>query len=450
MLTAASPVAPLGSHELLMFLLQVGLLLGAAVLLGRLARRLGMPSVVGELCAGVVLGPSLLVPLAPGFAEWLLPQGPGAMHLLDAVGQIGVLLLVGITGMNVDLGLVRRKGRAAVLVSMGGLVVPFAGGVAVAAAVPAALLVEGTDRTVFALFAGVALCVSALPVIAKTLLDMGLLHRDIGQLTIGASVLDDIAGWLLLSVVSAMATTGVQGAAMVWTVLSLLAFVLCAWFAGRPLVARLLRWSTRSGGDSAPALCTVLIVLGAVASHAIHMEAVIGAFLVGLVISYSGEMPREKLAPLRTVAVAVLAPLFFATAGLRIDLTALARLEVLGTALLVLFVAVAGKYAGAYAGARAGRLGHWEGLALGAGMNARGVIEVIIAMVGLRLGILTTGMYTIIVLVAIVTSVMAPPLLRLAVRRMPVTVEERAREQLMNGAAGAGPKAHTPAAGSNS
>ncbi|UYM24671.1 cation:proton antiporter [Streptomyces albus] len=450
MLTAASPVAPLGSHELLMFLLQVGLLLGAAVLLGRLALRLGMPSVVGELCAGVVLGPSLLVPLAPGFAEWLLPQGPGAMHLLDAVGQIGVLLLVGITGMNVDLGLVRRKGRAAVLVSVGGLVVPFAGGVAVAAAVPAALLVEGTDRTVFALFAGVALCVSALPVIAKTLLDMGLLHRDIGQLTIGASVLDDIAGWLLLSVVSAMATTGVQGAAMVWTVLSLLAFVLCAWFAGqtarrppaavvdaerRRLGARAVHRADRAGRRRQPRHPH--------GGRHRRLPRRPGDQLLR-------EMPREKLAPLRTVAVAVLAPLFFATAGLRIDLTALARLEVLGTALLVLFVAVVSKYAGAYAGARAGRLGHWEGLALGAGMNARGVIEVIIAMVGLRLGILTTGMYTIIVLVAIVTSVMAPPLLRLAVRRMPVTVEERAREQLMNGAAGAGPKAHTPAAGSNS
>ncbi|MFD5183561.1 cation:proton antiporter [Streptomyces sp. NPDC058372] len=451
MVLSAAPIAPLGSHELLMFLLQVGLLLGAAVLLGRLAQRLGMPSVVGELCAGVVLGPSLLAPLAPGFAAWLMPQGPESMHLLDAVGQVGVLLLVGITGMNVDLGLVRRKGKAAVLVSTGGLVVPFAGGVAVAAVIPAALLAEGSDRTVFALFTGVALCVSALPVIAKTLLDMGLLHRNIGQLIVGASVMDDIAGWLLLSVVSAMATTGVYGPDIVWTVLSLLAFVLCAWSVGRPLVRRLLRWSARSGGgESTPALCVVLVVLGSVASHAIHMEAIIGAFLVGLVISNCGEMPRERLAPLRVIAVSVLAPLFFATAGLRIDLTAMARPEVAGSALLVLFVAIAGKYIGAYAGARAGRLGHWEGLALGAGMNARGVIEVIIAMVGLRLGILTTEMYTIIVLVAIVTSVMAPPLLRIAVRRMPVTVEERARERLMAGTPAAEPKTGPPAVESNS
>ncbi|MFJ9003806.1 cation:proton antiporter [Streptomyces canus] len=439
---SASPLAPLGAHALLMFLLQIGVLLGTAVLLGQLARRLGMPSIVGELCAGVVLGPSLLTPLAPDFATWLLPRQPESMHLLDAAGQLGVLLLVGITGMNIDLGLVRRKGKAAALVSAGGLVVPFAGGVAAALALPAALLVDGVDRTVFALYAGVALCVSALPVIAKTLLDMGMLHRNIGQLIVSASVVDDIAGWLLLSVVSAMATTGVHGPDVVRSVVSLAGLLAGAWFVGRPLVRRLLRWSARSGhGESLPAVCTVLIVLGAAASQALGMEAIIGAFLVGVLISSSNEADRERLAPMRIFAVTVLAPLFFATAGLRIDLTALARPEVAGSALLVLSVAVVGKFAGAYAGARTGRLGHWEGLALGAGMNSRGVIEVIIAMVGLRLGILTTEMYTIIVLVAIVTSVMAAPLLRAAVRRMPVTREERVRERVMAG---------RPAAESNS
>ncbi len=434
MTLAASPVAPLGAHELLVFLLQIGVLLGTAVLLGRLAQRLGMPSVVGELCAGVVLGPSLLAHLAPGLSGWLLPRQPDQIHLLDAVGQLGVLLLVGITGMHIDLGLVRRKGKAAALVSAGGLVVPFAGGVAIAFALPVTLLAEGGDRTVFALFIGVALCVSAIPVIAKTLLDMGLLHRNIGQLTISASVVDDIVGWLLLSVVSAMATTGVRDGDIVFSVVALAALVAVVWFVGRPLVRRLLRLAARSA-DREPtvALCTVLIILGAAASHALGMEAILGAFLAGIVIGSSGEMDRERLAPLRVFSIGVLAPLFFATAGLRMDLTALARPAVLGAALLVLLVAVVGKFAGAYAGARAGRLSHWEGLALGAGMNARGVIEVIIAMVGLRLGVLTTEMYTIVVLVAIVTSLMAAPALRFAVRRMPVTEEERERERVLIG-----------------
>jgi Kef-type K+ transport system membrane component KefB len=142
---------------------------------------------------------------------------------------------------------------------------------------------------------------------------------------------------------------------------------------------------------------------------------------------------RARLASLSCFTMAVLAPFFFATAGLRMDLTALRHLEVLGSAVVVLLVAVAGKFVGVYAGARAVRLGRWDALALGAGMNARGVIEVIIAMVGLRLGVLTTQMYTIIILVAIATSLMAPPLLRLAVRRIEVTGEETEREKELVG-----------------
>lgn len=137
------------------------------------------------------------------------------------------------------------------------------------------------------------------------------------------------------------------------------------------------------------------------------------------------------MTPLRTLVISVLAPIFFATAGLRMDLTALARPAVLISAVAVLAVAVVGKFVGAYLGARASRLSHWEGLALGAGLNARGVIEVIVAMVGLRLGILNTAAYTIVVLIAIATSLMAPPTLRYAARRIEVTTEEREREKVL-------------------
>jgi Kef-type K+ transport system membrane component KefB len=150
------------------------------------------------------------------------------------------------------------------------------------------------------------------------------------------------------------------------------------------------------------------------------------------VIGSSRWLDRERLAPLRTFVMAVLAPLFFATAGLRMDLTALAQPAVLAAALLVLAIAIAGKFAGAYLGARAARLPHWDAVALGAGLNARGAIEVIIAIVGLQLGVLTTATYTIIVLVAIVTSLIAPPMLRFAARHIEVTDEEHARGLLMD------------------
>ncbi|MFI7696184.1 cation:proton antiporter [Nonomuraea sp. NPDC049655] len=412
---------PLGAHELLVFMLQLGLLLGLAVLLGRLAVRLRMPAIVGELTVGVLLGPSLLNHLAPALKFTQL-------HLLDAVGQVGVLLLVAITGVQLDFGLVRRRGATAVKVSVAGLVVPLGLGVAAGFLLPASLLVEGTSVTVFALFLGVATCVSAIPVIAKTLTDMKLLHRDVGQLCLTAGMVDDAFGWFMLSVVSAMATTGVRTGQIVLSLVYLVALVPFALWVGRPLVRWTMRAATRSD-EPGPAVATavVLVLLAAAGTHALGLEAILGAFVCGALIGRSGHADAAWLAPLRTIVLSVLAPLFFATAGLRMDLTLLARPDVLAAAGVVLGVAIVGKFLGAYLGALLSRLSAWEAFALGAGMNARGVIEVIVAMVGLRIGIIDTAMYTIVIVVAIVTSLMAPPILRVAMRRVELTAEERLR-----------------------
>jgi Kef-type K+ transport system membrane component KefB len=425
---AGAPVPPLGHDALLVFLLQVGLLLLLAIALGRLAVRFGMPSVVGELSVGVLLGPSVLDTVAPSLSGWLLPKDPEQMHLLDAFGQVGVLMLVAFAGMHMDLGLIRRRGGAAAGISAGGLVVPLGLGIAAGLLVPTRLLVEPGDRGVFVLYLGVAMCVSALPVIAKTLIDMNLMHRNVGQLTMTAGMVDDAFGWMMLSIVSALATTGFRAGQLGLSVLYLTLFVAVATVAGRPLVRRAIGAAARSG-NSGPVVATavVIVLLGSAASHALRLEAVFGAFVCGILIGTVAKEHRARLAPLGTVTMSVLAPIFFAVAGLRVDITALADPLVLVSAIALLLVAVVGKFAGAYAGARASRLGHWEGIALGAGMNARGVIEIVVAMVGLRLGILTVEVYTIIVLIAIATSLMAPPILRRAMARVELTAEEELR-----------------------
>lgn len=433
-MTEPTPLAPISAHGLLVLLLQLGLLLGLALLLGRLAVRLRMPAVVGELTAGVLVGPSVLAHLAPSVSAWLLPHDVAQQHLLDAIGQLGVLLLVGITGMHIDLGLVRRKGATAARVSAGGLLVPLSLGVGVGFVLPAAFFTAGTDRVVFATFMGVAMGVSAIPVIAKTLLEMRLLHRNVGQLIISAAAVSDIVGWLLLSMVSALATTGLRAGQVALSVASLAAIVAFTVFLGRPIVGASLRLASRSSEPGVSiAAVVVLLLLAAAGTHALGMEPVLGALLCGMLVGSSGVVDLDRLAPLRTLVMAVLAPIYFATAGLRMDLTALARPAVLGSAVAVLVLAIVGKFAGAYIGARTSRLSHWEALALGAGLNARGVIEVIVAMVGLRLGVLSTAAYTVVVLVAIVTSLMAPPMLRYAVRRIAVTTEEEVRERVFSG-----------------
>ncbi|GAA2336102.1 cation:proton antiporter [Dactylosporangium salmoneum] len=431
----SSPLPSLAPHALLVFLLQLSLLLLLALALGRLAVRLGLPALVGELLTGVLLGPSLLGALAPGAVAWLLPADANQLHLVDAVGQVGVLLLVGVTGAQVDVALLRRRGSTGVRVSLAGLLLPLALGVAAGFVVPGALIPGGTQRWVFALFLGVAMCVTAIPVIAKTLADMGLLHRDIGQLTLAAGSVDDAVGWLLLSVVAAAATTGVHAGSVALSLVYLVGFLAAALLVGRPVVRRALRAAGRAG-DGGPRVTTavVVILLGAAATHAMGMEALLGAFVAGILVGQARGEPGDAtrplwtdLAPLRTVTLSVLAPIFLATAGLRMDLTALADWRVLVAAVALLAIAILGKFAGAYLGARGSRLSHWEAIALGAGMNARGVVEVVVATTGLRLGVLNVATYTVIVLIAVVTSVMGPPILRRAMARVDVTPAENER-----------------------
>ena len=435
-----TPVPPIGAHQLLVLLVQLGVMLGVALVLGRAAVRLGMPAIVGELAAGLILGPSLLQHLTPGPAAWLFPRDAAAQHLLDAVGQLGVLLLVALAGMHIDLPLVRRQASTVIAVSTGGLVVPLLLGVGVAYLLPAPMLGTG-DRTLFALFLGVALCVTALPVIAKMLLEMRLLHRDVGQVIVAAAAIVDIAGWFLLSIVSGMVGSGTSGGQVVRSVAYLAMSVGFTAVVARPVVHHCLRSATRTGEPGvAVAAVVVLVLLSSAGTQALGLEPILGAFLCGILIGSAPLTapltPPPDLTSLRTFVIAVLAPLFFVCAGQRMDLTALCEPTVLVAGVGVLLVAIGGKFVGAYAGARLGRLGHWPGLAIAAGLNARGVVEIVIAMAGLRLGVLTTASFTVIVLVAVVTTIMAAPLLRLAARHLPVTAAEQARERLLLGPAG--------------
>ncbi|MBI3688910.1 MAG: cation:proton antiporter [Actinobacteria bacterium] len=425
---ALTPVQSLAPHQVLLFLLQVGILLLVAIVLGAAARRVGLPAVVGELATGIVLGPSVLGRALAGPAGWLLPTQADQMHLLDAISQFAVLLLVGIAGAHLDIPFVRRRAAVVTRVSLGGLLIPLTSGVVMGYLVPASLLGSTTPRATFAAFLGVALCVSAIPVIAKTLADMNLLHRDLGQLTLAAASIEDAVGWLLLSLVSAMAVGHARSGQLAASLLALVGFIGIAATAGRVVVRSAVRVAGRSADPGAvSAVAVVIILLSAAASQALGLEAVFGAFVVGVLLGSPGVCDPRLLAPLRTVTMSVLAPIFLASAGLRVDIGSLRDPAALLAGLAILAVATVGKLAGGYAGARLSGMTRWEGLALGAGLNARGVIEVVVASVGLTLGVLTTATYTIIVLIAVLTSVMAPPLLRLAMARVEHSPEERSR-----------------------
>ncbi|HZT64476.1 MAG TPA: cation:proton antiporter [Acidimicrobiales bacterium] len=420
----------LSEHELLVFWAQLLVVVGLARGLGALFQRFGQPPIVGELAAGVVLGPSILGKVWAGGFDWLFPTGKTQASALGAVGWLGVALLLVLTGFETDVEIIRRLGRAAGSVAAGALAIPFGCGLLIGTLLPAGFVGAHSQRVVFTLFVGVGLSISSLPVIAKILSDLGFMRRNFGQVTVAVGMVNDLVGWLALGVIAGLAESHKLSGGRLMFALAAAAVLLVATFTvGQRSVDRVLRTvRSRSQGVVPPMTVTLLVTfLMAVIAQAIKLEAVLGAFLAGIILGRSRFQHREVGRHLEAITMSVLAPVFFATAGLRLDLGVLAKRSTLLWTAGILVAAVVSKAGGAYLGARVGGLGSREGLALGSALNARGAVEVVIATVGLSLGVLGMPAYTAIVVMAIVTSMMAPPLLRLIMRDWPGETEERER-----------------------
>jgi len=421
---------PLSEHQLLVFWVQLLVLVLVARGLGSLVRRVGQPAVVGELAAGVLLGPSVLGALAPGVWGWLFPDDAVHAGLMNGIGWLGVFFLLVLAGVETDLGLVRRLGRAAAWVSAGSLVVPLGFGLAVGVAMPGLFLGEAGDRTVFALFMATALAISSLPVVAKVLSELDLVRRDFAQLTLAAGMANDVVGWVLLGVIAGLAQSGEVDLQQIATAVAGLAVLVGLTFTlGQRATDGLLRAVRRTDGGPTGALTIMVLaaLVGAVGAQAIGLEGVLGAFLAGIVLGRSKFGDRQAVSVLEAVTAGVLAPVFFARAGLRVELAALGDPETLAWAGVVLLAASVSKFAGAYAGAWIAGRAPREGLALGAGLNARGALEIVVASVGLTLGVLNDASYTVVVMMAIATSMMAPVMLRAVAHGWQGTADERER-----------------------
>lgn len=427
----ATPFAAAPHDDVVAFLVQLAILLLTARLLGTIAQRFGQPSVLGEILAGVVLGPSLLAGLAPGIDQWLIPQTASQGHLLEVVGLLGALLLLLLTGLETDLALIRQQARIATAVAAGGLVLPLTTGLALGFALPEYLIGEGTDRTVFAIFLATALSISSIAVIGKVLIDMDLMRRDVGQTIIAAAVIDDTIGWVALAVVAGLAggaalTLGSVGGVLLSTV----GFIVLSFVLGRLLVRSVFARLPRRGADDSLVLSMVVILMltWAAISSALHLEAVLGAFVMGMLISQVASLPTSVHHTLERVTVGVFAPVFFGIAGLKMDLRALGDIEIALLTLALIGVATFGKVFGAFAGARlAGVRDIWRALSFGAALNARAAMGIIIATVGLSLGIVSQDLFSMLVLMSVLTAVGAPPTLRWAVSRVTLEPAESAR-----------------------
>jgi Kef-type K+ transport system membrane component KefB len=389
-------------------LLDLAVILLAARIGGLLFARIGQPAVIGEIAAGVALGPTLLGALPGDPSSELFP--PGALDVLHVIGQIGLVLFMFGVGWDLDLRLVRRREGAAAAVSIGSTLLPFALGLGLAVYLHPDHDTVGGEPVAFwpfALFVGASLALTAFPVLARILRESGLAATPLGALTLTVAAADDVIGWSVLAVaLAALASSGPWD--YVRIALESALFVVVIVVLVRPLLARLLR----NPSPAREAVVLPLALAGAYATEAIGIHAVFGAFLVGTVMPRREGVPAlEPLGRHLWGAIAVLAPVYFVTSGMAVDIPGL-RAGDLEAFVLIIVAACAGKFLGAFAGARAAGVDRHDSVALGVLLNTRGLIEIVLLTVGREAGLIDDRLFTLLALMAIVTTLLTSPLLR--------------------------------------
>jgi Kef-type K+ transport system membrane component KefB len=410
---AAVAAAPSPAQLLWRLVLAVAVIAVLARACGMLARRLGQPEVVGEILAGLILGPSVIRTLAPGVFSALLPSA--VLPTLNLLAQAGLVIFMFSVGAEVDQDMLRLHGKVIGAVSQAMMVVPFALGVV--AAIPLYSMFAGrtADMAPYAIFVGTALSVTAFPVLARIVQESGLSGTRLGSLAMLCAAVSDVLAWCALAVV--LATTRAQG-----PLAALRALALAAALSGvlllvvRPLLAAL---TDRYAGAALPDSVRLLLIVGlifglAAATDKIGIHPIFGGFLAGLVLPRDAQMFRPVAQRLGSLNQGLLLPVFFVSIGLQTNMwQAVARPAVLAGGALLLLVAVVGKLGGTALVAWAGGMPRRPALGLGVLMNARGVTDIVVLSTGLSIGVINADAFTVLVMMALLTTMMAGPALRL-------------------------------------
>lgn len=413
-----------------LFIAQIVLLLLASRLLGELMQLLGQPAVMGQLVAGILLGPSVFGVLWPEAQHAIFASGLEQKAMLNAVSELGILMLLLLTGMETDLKLVRSTWRAAVSVSAAGIIIPFYCGVMLGQFLPEAMLPRPDQRLITSLFLGTALSVASVKIVATVVREMRFMRRMIGMTLVASAIIDDTVGWTIIAITSSLALHGaLDAASLAQSVFGTALFLLASFTLGQRLVFALIRWTNDKFVSEAPVVTAILIVMGVMAliTHLLGIHTVLGAFVAGILVGQSPILTRHINEQLRGLVVALFMPVFFSLAGLNADLSILKDPQLVGLTVGLIAIASVGKFTGAFLGGALARLSGRESLALACGMNARGSTEVIVASIGLSMGVISQDLFTMIVTMAVVTTLAMPPTLRWALSRLPLHEEEQTR-----------------------
>lgn len=449
---AAATKAPAkGAHAppvLFHVLLAMAAVIVAGRLLGTAFRWIGQPPVIAEVLGGILLGPSLLGAISPETSAFILPAS-AAPHL-GVVAQLAIILYMFLVGLEFDSAMLQKKGHAAVAVSHASIAAPFLLGALLAAALYPRLSNDGVTFTVFAMFMGVAMAVTAFPVLARILTDQGIARTPLGAMALTCAAADDVTAWCLLAVVVGVARAQVE--ASLWMVGWAALYLAVVFFVVRPLLSRYLSprkpvegAAPDGAAAAAPELSQGMIaaafvglLVSALATEWIGVHAVFGAFLFGAVIPHDSLLARELPKRLGDLVTIFLLPAFFAFTGMRTQLGLVSGYEHWMWCFWIIVVATVGKFGGTFVAAVATGLDRREATALGILMNTRGLMELIVLNIGLDLGVISPTVFAMMVVMALATTLATSPLLRL--------LPAEAFEPLPAGAGNAAPSGPSAAA----
>jgi len=404
----------LAHTELIVLLLSISTMLIVSRIFSELGKRLKLPIVMGELIVGIILGPTILGMLFPDVFTFLFPRTGNIPIALDGIFSLSVIMLLFVAGMEVQLPLVLKQGKVAIYTSTFSMIIPFFTGFGVAWYFPEIFSIsnEPTPKLVFALFFGTALSISALPVIARILMDMNLFKTNIGQVIIASAMFNDLIGWLIFSLVLSFTNTGsAEHMSVGYTVLYILGFGLFMLTIGKKIIDKTLPWmqTKLSWPGGVLSISLGICLLSAAFTEAINIHAILGAFITGIAFGDSVHLRDEARQIIHQFVTNFFAPLFFVSIGLKVNFVENFNGQIV---FIVLALAFFGKVLGASLGARLGGMSKNHSLAVGFGMNARGAMEIILGTIALNAGLISKPIFVALVIMALVTSITSGPLMK--------------------------------------
>lgn len=404
----------LSHYELIALLIAISTMLIFSRVLAELGKKLKLPIVMGELLVGILLGPTVMGVCMPDAFHYLFPRTGNLTYAFDGLFSLSVIMLLFVAGMEVQLQLVLKQGRIAVLTSTFSMLIPFITGFAVAWIWPEIFSIsrEYEARFLFALFLGTALSISALPVIARILMDMNLFKTPIGMLIIASAMFNDLIGWLIFSVVLSLSSKQVgEPVNLMSTIVYIIGFGLFMLTIGKKIIDKALPWiqTKLSWPGGVLSISLGFCLLCAAFTEAIHIHAILGAFIAGIAVGDSVHLHEKAREIIHQFVTNFFAPLFFVSIGLKVNFIQNFDLPIVA---IIMVLAYIGKVTGAALGAYWGGMSKNHAMAVGFGMNARGAMEIILGTLALNAGLISEKIFVALVIMALVTSLTSGPLMR--------------------------------------